>query len=136
MVNLIEILTYLGRQKFKGFPKYSEVDVLGLPSVGYSGRTKDDSHRSSLPYARHPSSQSSPGGYRGESSSEDEDEQTNRLGTKGGKAGTFAVGLAARREQAASAKKHEPGDEDDGCELCAAEARVWSINRLFERRLA
>ena len=56
--------------------------MLGLPSVGFSGRTKDDSHRSSLPYARHPSS--SQGGYRGGTSSEDEDERTNRLGTKGG----------------------------------------------------
>ncbi len=41
-----------------------------------------------------------------------------------GKSGTFAVGLAARREQAEVAKQHEPGDGDDGCELCAAEARV------------
>ena len=56
--------------------------MLGLPSVGFSGRTKDDSHRSSLPYARHPSS--SQGGYRGGTSSEDEDDRTNRLGTKGG----------------------------------------------------
>ena len=34
------------------------------------------------------------------------------------------MGLAARREQAESSKQHEPGDQDDGCELCAAEARV------------
>ncbi|CAB4038270.1 Hypothetical predicted protein [Paramuricea clavata] len=74
-----------GRVKSKGFPNYSEVDVLGLPSVGFSGRTKDDSHRSSLPYDRHPSSRSSQGGYHGGLSSEDEDERTNRLGTKGGK---------------------------------------------------
>ena len=41
-----------------------------------------------------------------------------------GKSGTFAVGLAARREQAEINKQHEPGDEEEGCELCAAEARV------------
>ena len=73
--------------KSKGFPNYSEVDVLGLPSVGFSGRTKDDSHKSGLPYGRHPSSQLSLGGYRGGSSSEDldDDDRTNRHGTKGGK---------------------------------------------------
>jgi hypothetical protein len=41
-----------------------------------------------------------------------------------GKSGTFAVGLQARREQAENSKQHEPGDEEEGCELCAAEARV------------
>ena len=108
------------------------MDVLGLPSVGFSGQIKDDSHRSSLPYSRHPSSRATQS-YRSHrnSSSEDEDERTNRLGTKGGKtSGTFAVGLAARRDKHHNRNEdsergsHLSDDGEDGCELCAAEARV------------
>ena len=102
------------------------MDVLGLPSVGFSGKTRDESHVTSLPYGRHPSSRSSQNylPYRG-SSSEDEDERTNRLGGKAVKpSGTFAVGLAARRDGPKN-KQHQKFEADeDGCELCAAEARV------------
>ncbi|XP_046864911.1 amyloid-beta A4 precursor protein-binding family A member 1-like [Xenia sp. Carnegie-2017] len=109
-------------KKFKG-PNYSEVDVVGLPSVGFSGRTKDDSYRSSLPYDRHPSSRLSQSGYGARDSYEDEDERTDRLAGRGGKTGTFAVGLAARREQAEFSKSNVVDDFDDGCELCAVEAK-------------
>ena len=106
--------------------------MLGLPSVGFPGKIKDDRRVKGFPYEKHPSSHSQ--NLYGEYSSEDEDERTNRVGSKGSNkpSGTFAVGLKARRDNHVN-KQHaikQSEENDDGCQLCAAEAKV-SLNKCI-----